>query len=689
MNYIQMKRVSIALSFMLLLVFSAPAVGSDMEKAREAFLKITLLDHAPNQEIAEKFVEYSERGRANDVLLMQLYMAVHLPDYEVERLLALFDREAGCWTDIDYMAKDRGRWPSTLHVTRMYALAKAYKAGNEPWKGSESLRKLLHDAMAWWYRNMPECPNWWHNEIGVPKKMAGVLLMMRDELSEEEIAGGLKVLERSQFGRTGQNKAWLAGNNLMKGLLVDDEALVRRACREIQETIYMADGEEGIQPDWSFHQHGPQIQFGNYGLAYAEGLSFWMSVLKGTAYDFSAGQKAMVSNLIKEGISWCVYRGFMDPSYCGRQNFIHGGSGKAFSFAVTARYMAEAFDEEREFYTKLADENLLPSEYPNTLTGMRYFGYSDCGIYRRPDWYASVRMHSSRTIGFEFTNKENTLGNFSADGAVILMQDGKEFTDIFAYWDWRKVPGVTAYDDGKPMKCDNRAEKKKNHSPHVGGLAHEGMMASTMEINRDGIIALKSMFFFEDCIVNLGTGIRGTDADFRSVTTSVDQIHLSEKGFKASDKWAFHADRAYLSLDGAKMTVTGELQRGKWDDIEPSFTDKWDEGKVFKCWFDHPMAEVKEGKASYAYAVFPCTGLGKIKAIAREWERKGCTKDLTVLRNDSLCQAVMYRGRICSVFHEAGTYGLAGRTFTVKNPQIMIWSQTGQNSIILEERTGN
>ena len=146
---------------------------------------------------------------------------------------------------------------------------------------------------------MPECPNWWHNEIGVPKKMAGVLLMMREELSEEEMAGGLKVLERSQFGRTGQNKVWLAGNNLMKGLLTDDEALVRRACREIQETIYMADGEEGIQKDWSFHQHGPQIQFGNYGLAYVEGLSFWMSVLKGTSYDFSAGQKEMVSNLIK------------------------------------------------------------------------------------------------------------------------------------------------------------------------------------------------------------------------------------------------------------------------------------------------------------------------------------------------------------------------------------------------------
>ena len=37
----------------------------------------------------------------------------------------------------------------------------------------------------------------------------------------------------------------------------------------------------------------------------------------------------------------------MDPSYCGRQNFIDGGPGKAFSLAVAAQNMAAAIEAER------------------------------------------------------------------------------------------------------------------------------------------------------------------------------------------------------------------------------------------------------------------------------------------------------------------------------------------------------
>lgn len=395
----------------------------------------SVVNYAPTAEVADLFVRYSDSGRANDVLLLQLYMSVHLPDAEVENLLAAFDWDAGCWRDIDYADTNRGRWPSTLHVTRMYSIAKLYKAGN----------------------------------------------------------------------------------NLMKGLLIDDEAIVVKSRDIIAEEMCVTDAE-GVQKDWSFHQHGPQIQFGNYGLTYVEGLSFWMRVLKDTAYDFTEEQKQIVCNLMKEGICWSVYRGVMDPSYCGRQNFIDAGPGKAFALAVAAQNMAVAMDSEKDFFNNVANECLLPSVYDSLLTGARYFWRSDCGIYRSPHWYASVRMHSDRTIGFEFTNRENTLANFSADGAVILMQDAQEFSNIFAIWDWRKVPGVTAYDDRKPIKCDTSIEGRRNDSGHVGGLACGNVLAATMELDRDGLHALKSSFFFEDCVVCLGADIKVREDAFVSVT---------------------------------------------------------------------------------------------------------------------------------------------------------------------------
>ena len=71
--------------------------------------------------------------------------------------------------------------------------------------------------------------------------MIAAMLCIREELSPDEIAIGWKVLERSAFGKTGQNKVWLAGNQLMKGLLIDDEALVVKAKDVIAEEIFMTD----------------------------------------------------------------------------------------------------------------------------------------------------------------------------------------------------------------------------------------------------------------------------------------------------------------------------------------------------------------------------------------------------------------------------------------------------------------
>ena len=641
-------------------VLSLSAAASPLDDLRKAFVEASAVTYAPNEEVTERFIRYSDNGRANDVLLLQLYMSVHLPDAEVESLLANFDWEKKCWKDIDYADMNRGRWPSTLHITRMYSLAKLYVAGGDRWKSSPEISRLLHSAMAWWYENMPKCPNWWHNDIGVPKKLTAVLIMMRDELSPEEISGGLKVLERSKFGRTGQNKVWLAGNNLMKGLLTDDENLVIKARDFIAEEMCMTD-QEGIQEDWSFHQHGPQIQFGNYGLTYVETISFWLRVLGGSEYDFSPEQKRVVCNLMKEGICWSVYGGVMDPSYCGRQNFIDGGPGKAFSLAVAAQNMAAAMPQEREFFTNVSNECLLPSQYGNSLTGARYYWRSDCGIYRTPSWYASVRMHSDRTIGFEFTNNENTLANFSADGAVILMQDAREFSNIFAYWDWRKVPGVTAYDDGKPIKCDDSIEGKKNHSEHVGGLVHEDVMVSTMELDRDGLHALKSAFFFNDCVVCLGADIKASRPDFKAVTTAVDQIHLAGKVTTGAG-WIHHAGRGYVSLDGAPLEYFTDLQKGKWDDIDPAFADKWDEGEVFKCWFEHP---VDGSEGSYAYALVPQADIRTVRKFSRK-------KPVSVLRNDTECQIIRYSDYLCAVFHKAGIYEIAGHSYTIEAPCLMI-----------------
>ena len=641
-----------------------------LDPVRKAFVEASAYNYAPDAQSTQNFIRYSDHGRANDVLLLQLYMSVHLPDEEVRELIGNFDFQSSCWKDIDYQAQDRGRWPATLHVTRMYSLAKLYVAGNQEWRGSKELSGLLHAAMGWWFENMPVCPNWWHNDIGVPKKMTSVLLMLRDELSASEIEGGLKVLQRSRFGRTGQNKVWLAGNNLMKGLLIDDEPLVREACRQISEEISIADGGEGIQNDWSFHQHGPQIQTGNYGLAYAEGLSFWMRVLSGTDFDFSAEERAIVSQMLSKGICWSVWKGTMDPSFCGRQNFIDAGAGKGYALAVAASNMSFVCDS--TFFTSVAREILQPGKYSNTLVGNRYYWRSDCGIHRSADWYGSIRMHSRRTIGFEFTNKENTLANFSADGAVITMVSGREFENIFACWDWRKVPGVTAYDDGKPLKCDDSIEAKRNDSEHVGGVAAPKAMAATMQLRRDGLAAIKSAFFFDDCVVALGAGISASNPEFREVTTAIDQ-KLSQGRIRAGRNWMHHASCGYVSLDGAPIFYSDKVQSGSWEAIDPALKGVEDSKRVFTCYFRHNPEKLASGLGSYAYMILPGASASETSSVASACRCGSSASRVRVLRNDSQCQAVRHEsGVLCAVFHVPGNYTLDGESFEVPSPRVLV-----------------
>lgn len=652
------------LSFALLMAWTAMSAESGLDAVRASFVKAAAAGYTPNEEMARQFIECSNHGKANDVLLLQLYDDILLPDDEVEYLLSLFTEE-GCFSDIDYTDKTRGRWDPTCHLTRLYSLLKLYANPESSWYRSEKLIDLAHKAVAFWCENKPTSLNWWHQEIGVPKKLATILLLMGDQLTAEEIEAASPVLLKAKFGRTGQNKVWLAANNLMRGLIIDDPELVLKGRDTIAEEIVMGDGE-GIRPDWSFHQHGPQIQLGNYGLAFCEGVSFFIRALAGTEYAFSDEQVEILSSLVLNSTRWTFWRGIMDPSYCGRQHFLNAGRGKAYTLAVIAQNLAEAGTPARKQFLAISDENLDPANHPNTLTGAVYFPYSDCGVYRGKDWYASIRMHSDRTIGFEFTNRENLGAWFAADGAILFMQSSNEYENIFGHWDWRKVPGVTAYDDGKPQKDKLPSNiDHTNESAHVGGLADGNCLCATIEVNRDSTHALKSSFFFKDLVVALGTDISTTIPAPVKLTTALDQVNYVSE-YQAGEGWAWHDDRGYVTLgwEGVKkadLQVSDAVQTGLLDIIDPFYVNVEQSGRVFKCWIDH-AGTVDE---SYAYALLPHRDAAQTARFAEKPAVK-------VLRNDTSCQAVRYKGITMAVLHEAGRYKLGCRTFKVSEPTIVI-----------------
>ena len=630
-------------------VFSAAA--QDVSILENNLHQALLVDFAPEADAHLECLERSDWGFANDAVMNQLYLQTTLTEAECEDLIARLLPGEEQWADIDYSDSNRGSWQPSLHLSRLCALARVWNTPGHPLYKSQRLKEICDSVALWWARNDVHNPNWWWNEIGIPRKAGIYLLLMGDDAPQPVRESFMKILARSNVEPrfTGQNLVWIAGIVLMRAALSGDAALVWQMKDIIQSTVQVTD-KEGLQDDWSFHLHGHMLQFGNYGLSFFDSIAFWMRVLSGTPWEFSRESKEIIAGFGNNGLLWCFWGGYMDPSMRGRHVFPGSGRGKDLAFGIARENLAAAgIGIEGRF---AGGRNL------GGPTGGRYFPRSDAGIWRTKKWYSSVRMHSGRTLGYEMTNGENLGGYYSADGALLTMVSGSEYDDIFPCWDWWKVPGVTA-PDGSGLTPVADPRQAANATSHVGGLSSLGVMATTMELARDSLHAFKSAFFFDDMVVNLGAGIR--TAGSRDLATAVEQNYL-QPGFRQRGNAAFNGSCAYVVLDGDAAVSTGP-QAGKWNRMEPSLPDTLVVRDIFKMWIRHDSGKVhsREGD-SYAYVILPCS-----KAC-----RLGRKPAVEIICNTAACQAVRHKGVTIVVFHQAGSIKSGRQTLSADEPCIVI-----------------
>lgn len=200
-------------------------------------------------------------------------------------------------------------------------------------------------------------------------------------------------MEQSQFGMTGQNKVWLAGNVLIQGLLLNDAELIKEARENICSEIVLGQ-KEGIQPDWSFHQHGPQQQFGNYGLSFLCNMSFYSELFAGTPLAFDRRQQDILVSLLLKGYQWIVWRGYWDVNGLNRQLFHSADIHKSFNLLFAAySLMKGSNDQQAREIKELIARNFLHPDMNNEFTGNKFFGDSDLTIHRTPIGWHPYAWH--------------------------------------------------------------------------------------------------------------------------------------------------------------------------------------------------------------------------------------------------------------------------------------------------------
>ena len=635
-----MKASSISILFFIVWFFSGSKLqASDIEVLKKNYIQATLVEG--KKELIQLLTALPQDKFGADQVVVELMQRYPKTEAEISHLMAGLGKD-GYWADIYYAGQKKSGWEPSMHAQRTLDLAIAYSRAGSALYHSEALAKSIHAALNYWFDHQFVSSNWWYNEIGVPKLLGPVFILFEDQLSATEKSQAITVMNKAQIGMSGQNKVWLAGNVLISGLLQDNFQLVQQARNAIVSEIVTGE-PEGIQVDHSFHQHGPQQQFGNYGAAYVIDMSFWARIFGGTSLSLEQAQLDILSALINKGFQRIIWKGYMDVNGLGRQLYKQAESSKAIAVGFAVHNLLQLDSLNKSSYEAL----LLNAFSSHTMNpgyqGIYHFVKSDQTVSRRPQWMTSVKLSSRRVIGAEALNGDNLKGYYLADGATYTYVDGDEYNNIFPVWDWRKLPGVTAYAIPAPPKVLT-VMGYRNNSRFVGNVTDGHLGLTSMELKRDGLVALKSWIFTDNYVFCLGAGITTTSDSV--VTTSIEQrlkrsdlLLLTGKTWKKIEKLDisnakglrfFHHKTGYIVLGTNSIAARQESRSGSWHDIMQTYPKYMvDTTNVVSLWLDHGK---KPKDAAYQYVILPASTPQKTVNFSVD--------DIQVLSNTAVSQVV-------------------------------------------------
>ena len=508
----------------------------------------------------------------------------------------------GSFTDIDYSNDSMSSWSPSAHLARLREMTVAYKRGS-----GETMLASVEKGLRYWFSRKPVSKNWWHNQIGQQIQLGPIALMLRNELPKELIcACADALLDPTKVGPgfiTGQNLVWFATESIYRGLLKEDECDFTSGIDYILKEITISK-REGIQPDYSFHQHGPQLYNGGYGLGFIRDTSYFAYMLRDTAYAFPPDKLELIAGLLLEGDRWMVYGHWMDYCVQGREIARVGGDAKALSLLPVCDMLAELTPAHA---TKIhALKSMINGDARSCVTGNKHFYRSDYMSHRAAGFGSSVRMASSRMHGTEMMNRENRFGCWLPFGVHHTLVNGDEYEGIVPLLDWTRLSGVTA-----PKMLYTMPVYVKTDVEFVGGASDGVCGVSAMMLDKLDVRAHKAWFFFGDEIVCLGADI-DSRSDFNVLTTLnqcrsrgdiyADGVKLETGSAKLPRAGRIYHDHiAYLPEDGTEVCVESEQRVGSWSDIGVAEGAPV-EGDVFTIYIDHGL---RQTGARYAYTIMP------------------------------------------------------------------------------------
>ena len=593
-------------------------------------------------------------------------------------------RADGSFPTVDYADTNGGNWKTYGHLSQVLTLARAYSSPESDMRGDEHLKGTVLHALDFWLARDFKNSNWWWNQIGVPGRLSECLLLLDGDLSEEQLRKGIAILERSKIGMTGANLVDVAFITVKRGILEKKPDVVAEAVKSITGEIRIT-MEEGVQPDFSFHQHGALLYNHGYGAVFMSNCSELAVIVEGTGFAFPKEKIDILNGLILDGTRWMIRYSTKDYGATGRGITRRSGNSPSAGYL---REVAESMlklptgreKDYRDFLKYLDGKNEMP------FSGNRHFYRGDIMTHHRPGWYASARMFSNRLLNTDRPhNGEGLKSHHLADGCTYIMQSGMEYHDIFPLWDWQKIPGATI--EQKPELTGDIC--RQGTRPFAGGVSDGMYGAAAFDFERDGLTARKSWFYFDSEFVCLGSGIGCSSGNL--VVTTVNQCFLRgdvsisgngqlqtlEHGGHKLDgvRFVYHDGIAYIFPGNQPVRLENDVRTGAWLDISTQYSpNDTVTDDVFTLQIDHGT---KPDKAKYAYIVSPGLPAGSVAGYAQ-------SPSVEILSNTPALQAVRHRDLSITgaAFYRPGRLAFGKTVVEVDKPCLLLLRESGNSTAV-------
>ena len=613
-------------------------------------------------------------------------------------VLSILDRmnEDGSFNNIDYVDLRRvAGFPHRRHTSDLVYLAKAYKSKGSSYYKSKKLKERIVTSLKYWADHDFFGDNWHNNQISTPTNLAHLMLVFGDNLPKDLIDKTQPMIGRAHMEASGArpsgDRIVIAGILAKNLLFIGDREQFDEIIELIEGEVKFSTGTRGMQHDFSFHHRFDRVNnTTSYGYRkYANAFGEWSYYVANTKYAFSVEKINHLVDYYLDGIyKQLVYGVYMDISVKNR-SITHKAAFKPQGTLEIERLLfgTDYRKEELEEIIRLRKGEAKPS-----LSFAKFFWQTEHFVFQRPNFYTTVRMHSTRNRNMEVPyNGPGKTTHHRADGTNYLQLKGDEYHNIWPVYDWQKVSGTTVVQ--KPELPGPTEIQKDGLTDFVGAVTDGlyGAVAYDFRSPHDLVKAKKSWFFFDDEYVCIGTDINSSKR--LTVNTTINQVlmrsdvagkingqiitKLGEASRKISAvKWIYHDKVGYIFPDTTTIFLSNRAEQGRWSDItdQINISEELVTKDVFTLGFDHGE---RPNDASYQYMVVPDVSEQEIKETSDD------NRGIEILSSSSQIHAVKNNKlNICQLaFYQAGEAHLSEGSSIKMDSQGMVMLKMNDNRI--------